>query len=130
MDSREILTKQFQTLGALSRGGVINLGFGTNRKNNKLQSTLQNKWDTERNLLRRVLDQAGDPEERLHEWRQRTENFMSKYPTRPGWTDRAGQQWDGQEVLNAIEKLLKEVENAQMEDEDYDAYLEDQEDDL
>lgn len=130
MDSREILTKHFQTVGALSQGGVINLGFGTNRKQNELQRTLQNKWDTERNLLRRVLNEAGDPEERLHQWRTRTGNFMSKYPTRPGWTDRTGQQWDAQEVLNAIEKLLAELENARTEDEDYDAYLEDQEDEL
>lgn len=121
MDSRRLLEQHVQTLNALLRGG-ISRGVGQDAAMDDLQSSLQTQWTTQRNLLKRVLGEAGDPAERLLEWQDRTHAFLDKYPERTGWTDREGQSWEAQEVLDAIDKLLEEIENWQMEEEDFDAY--------
>ena len=117
MDSRTILEQHARTLNALKRGG-IRLGLGKNAANNQLQRTLQTQWDTQSRLADRVLKQEGDPWDNLLQWRKRTENFMQKYPQRPGWKDRAGQTWNAQAVLDAIDKLVEEIETGLMTDEE------------
>lgn len=127
MDSRRILEQRVQTLNALKRGG-ISRGFGKSQSGDELQSSLRSQWETEHNLLRRVLGEAGDPADRLLEWRERTQGFLDKYPERTGWTDREGQTWDAQGVLDAIDKLLEEIENWEMEEEDFEEYEDEPED--
>ena len=127
MDSRQILEQRVQTLKALKHGG-IRLGFGNNGQINQLQQVLQTQWEIQRNLLQRVLREEGDPEERLLEWRERTTNFMKKYPTREGWKDRTGQEWKVKGVVEAIDNLLEEIENTLMGDEDFGEYEDEQED--
>lgn len=121
MDSRKILEQRVQTLNALKRGG-ISRGLGKTQGPDALGSTLRSQWETEHNLLRRVLGEAGDPSDRLLEWRERTQGFLDKYPERTGWTDREGLDWDAQSVLDAIDKLLEEIENWEMEEEEFDDY--------
>lgn len=123
MDSRKLLEQHVQTLSALMRGG-ISRGFGGGGGGDDLQSSLKEQWETQRNLLRRVLSEPGDPEERLLEWRDRTEGFLDKYPERSGWTDREGQEWNAQQVIEAIDRLMEQIEVWQMEEEDFEEYEE------
>ena len=126
MNSRTILEQHVHTLNALKRGG-IRLGLGNKSKKNQLQQSLQIQWQTQHQLANRVLQQEGDPWDNLLEWRTRTDNFMQKYPNRPGWTDRAGQKWDAQAVLDAIGKLLEEIETGLMSDDELAVYAEEAE---
>lgn len=126
MDSRTVLQRHVQTLNALKRGG-IRLGLGNKKKKNQLQESLQAQWNTQSQLANRVLQQEGDPSDNLLQWRNRTENFMQKYPNRPGWTDRAGQKWEAQAVLEAIDKLLEEIETGLMSDEELAVHEEEEE---
>ncbi len=124
MDSRKMLEEHVQTLNALLRGG-INRGMGNRASgDDDLQLSLRGQWEAQRNLLRRVLGEPGDPSERLLAWRERTQGFMDRYPERPGWTDRDGQAWDAQQVLDAIDKLMEQIEVWEMEAEGFDAYEE------
>ncbi|MGH2542205.1 MAG: hypothetical protein ACRDIB_05400 [Ardenticatenaceae bacterium] len=120
MDSRKMLEQHIQTLNALLRGG-ISRGMGSRAAEDEddLQASLRAQWETERNLLRRVLSERGDPVERLMDWRQRTQGFIDKYPERAGWTDQEGQAWNAQSALDAIDKLLEQVEAWEMEAEEF-----------
>ncbi len=120
MDSRKMLGQHVQTLNALLRGG-ISRGIGNTRavKEDDLQSSLKAQWETERNLVQRVLREPGDPTEQLLEWRERTQGFIDRYPEREGWTDREGVQWMAQDTLDAIDKLLEQIEAWEMEIEEY-----------
>jgi hypothetical protein len=120
MDSRKMLEQHTQTLNALIRGG-ISRGFGkaTTQGEDEVQSALRQQWETQRVLLKRVLSEAGDPADRLIEWRERTSAFVDKFPERTGWTDREGQEWEAQPVLEAIDKLLEQIEAWENESEDF-----------
>ncbi len=125
MDSRKLLEQHVHTLTALLRGGISRgAGRRAAEDTDDLRSALSAQWETQRNLLRRVLSEAGDPTERLLEWRDRTEGFMDKYPEREGWTDREGQEWKAQQVLDAIDKLMEQIENWEMELDDFEEYEE------
>ncbi len=125
MDSRKLLEQHIHTLTALLRGGISRgMGRRTAEETDDLQSTLSAQWETQRNLLRRVLSEPGDPTERLLEWRDRTEGFLDKYPERAGWTDREGQEWNAHQVLDAIDKLMEQIENWEMELDDFEEYEE------
>ena len=125
MDSRKLFEQHLQTLGALGRGG-ISRGFGTpSAGGDTLQNSLKVQWETQRTLLRRVLNEPGDPVDNLHLWRERTEGFIDKFPEREGWMDREGQPWDAQQVLDAIDRLLEQHEAWQEEAESFDEYEDD-----
>ncbi len=126
MNSRTILEQHVRTLNALKRGG-IRLGLGQKSKKNELQQNLETQWQTQSQLANRVLQQEGEPWDNLLEWRTRTETFLQKYPDRSGWTDRAGQQWDAQAVLDAIGKLIEEIETGLMSDDELASYAEEEE---
>lgn len=126
MESRKLFEQHLQTLSALMRGG-ISRGFGTpGVGDDALRATLQTQWETQRTLLRRVLGEPSDPVEQLITWRERTESFLDKYPERSGWTDREGQEWEAQQVLEAIDRLLEQHEAWLEEAENFDAYEDDE----
>lgn len=123
MDSRKMLEQHTQTLSALLRGGISRgVGRANTQAEDEVQNSLRQQWETQRNLLRRVLSEPGDPTERLLEWRDRTSSFLDKFPERTGWTDREGQEWEALPVMEAIDKLLEQVEAWENEAEDFEDY--------
>ncbi len=123
MDSRKMLEQHTQTLSALLRGGISRgVGRANTQAEDEVQNSLRQQWETQRNLLRRVLSEPGDPTERLLEWRERTSSFLDKFPERTGWTDREGQEWEALPVMEAIDKLLEQVEAWENEADDFDDY--------
>ena len=123
MDSRKMLEQHTQTLSALLRGGISRgVGRANTQAEDEVQNSLRQQWETQRNLLRRVLSEPGDPTERLLEWRERTSSFLDKFPERAGWTDREGQEWEAIPVMEAIDKLLEQVEAWENEAEDFEDY--------
>jgi hypothetical protein len=120
MDSRKMLEGHLHTLNALLAGG-IRRGVAEPRfaEEDELQVSLRDQWESQRNVLRRVLSEPGDPFERLMEWRDRTSDFLDKYPEREGWTDREGQSWNAQQALLAIDKLLEQVEAWEMDEDEF-----------
>jgi hypothetical protein len=129
MNSRVLLEQHLQTLDALLRGPGIVRGVGTQVREGEddVQSSLRNHWVAQQNILRRVLHERGDPAEQLHEWRERTRSFMDKYPERKGWTDRDGVSWNAQDALEAIDKLLEEIEAWEGSDEAFEEMDEEEE---
>ncbi len=120
MDSRKLLEQHIQTLNALMRGG-LHRGMGSREEGeDELQSSLRGQWEMERNILRRVLSERGDPVELLLAWRERTQGFIDKYPERDGWTDREGTWWGAHAAMEAIDKLLEQVEAWEEEVEAFD----------
>jgi hypothetical protein len=123
MDSRKMLEQHTQTLSSLLRGGISRgVGRATTQAEDEVQNSLRQQWETQRNLLRRVLSEPGDPTERLLEWRERTSSFLDKFPERTGWTDREGQAWEAVPVMEAIDKLLEQVEAWENEADDFEDY--------
>lgn len=118
---RKLLENHYHVISGLLRGGIKRGGAAAST-NDRVGASLNVQWETQRNVLKRVLAEAGDPVDTLLEWRERTEGFRDKYPEREGWTDREGVAWVVEDVLEAIDKLLEQVEA--MEDsemfEDYD----------
>ncbi len=127
MDSRKMLEQHVQTLNALLQGGISRGMGGSGGDEDDLQSSLRAQWETQRAILRRVLTERGDPTERLNEWRDRTQGFVDNYPEREGWTDREGQQWNAQTALDAIDKLLEQIEVWEMEAEEFDEEFDEEE---
>jgi hypothetical protein len=123
MDSRKMLEQHTQTLSSLLRGGISRgVGRANTQAEDEVQNSLRQQWETQRNLLRRVLSEPGDPTERLLEWRERTSSFLDKFPERTGWTDREGQEWEALPVMEAIDKLLEQVEAWENEAEDFEDF--------
>jgi hypothetical protein len=123
MDSRKMLEQHTQTLSSLLRGGISRgVGRTNTQAEDEVQNSLRQQWETQRNLLRRVLSEPGDPTERLLEWRERTSSFLDKFPERTGWTDREGQEWEAVPVMEAIDKLLEQVEAWENEADDFEDY--------
>ncbi len=123
MDSRKMLEQHTQTLSSLLRGGISRgVGRANTQAEDEVQNSLRQQWETQRNLLRRVLSEPGDPTERLLEWRERTSSFLDKFPERTGWTDREGQEWEAIPVMEAIDKLLEQVEAWENEADDFEDY--------
>jgi hypothetical protein len=123
MDSRKMLEQHTQTLSSLLRGGISRgVGRANTQAEDEVQNSLRQQWETQRNLLRRVLSEPGDPTERLLEWRERTSSFLDKFPERTGWTDREGQAWEAVPVMEAIDKLLEQVEAWENEADDFEDY--------
>lgn len=123
MDSRKMLEQHTQTLSSLLRGGISRgVGRANTQAEDEVQNSLRQQWETQRNLLRRVLSEPGDPTERLLEWRERTSSFLDKFPERTGWTDREGQEWEALPVMEAIDKLLEQVEAWENEADDFEDY--------
>lgn len=116
MDARKVLTDHLQTINALLGGG-ISRGLGAEGGTDPVQRRLKSQWGTQQQLVRRVLADPGDPVETLHDWRSRTEGFVDSYPEREGWSDRQGVQWNARDVLEAIDKLLEQIEAWQESDE-------------
>ena len=111
MDARrKMLEQHLVTINALLRGGISRGAGGAVSANDKVGSSLKSQWETQRNLLKRVLSEAGDPVDTIMEWRERTDGFRDKFPERDGWTDRDGIEWRVEDVLDAIDKLLEQVE--------------------
>lgn len=119
MNSREILKQHATTLEALLRGGIRRGVGGSEDDEDDLLGSMHSNWATQRRLIQRVLREPGDPLDRLMEMRERTEGFIDSYPEREGWTDAQGESWEAQRVLEAIDKLLEEVEARQAEMEDF-----------
>lgn len=107
--TRNELQKRLTTLESLIRGGG-SLRRGTGRAGG-MANALTAGWETEAQIIRRVLGEAGDPVARLESFRERTEQFRAKYPARDGWTDQQGGTWDAALVLAAIDNLLAHIEN-------------------
>ncbi|HEX8683113.1 MAG TPA: hypothetical protein VF707_12415 [Ardenticatenaceae bacterium] len=118
-----MLEQHTQTLSSLLRGGISRgVGRANTQAEDEVQNSLRQQWETQRNLLRRVLSEPGDPTERLLEWRERTSSFLDKFPERTGWTDREGQEWEALPVMEAIDKLLEQVEAWENEADDFEDY--------
>ena len=106
---RKLLTDHLSTINGLMRGGITRGGRSAD-SNDRVGASLNVQWEAQRNVLKRVLSEAGDPVDKLIEWRDRTEGFRDKYPEREGWTDREGTEWVVADVLDAIDKLLEQIE--------------------
>lgn len=106
---RKLLTDHLSTINGLMRGGITRGGRSADT-NDRVGASLNIQWEAQRNVLKRVLSEAGDPVDKLIEWRDRTEGFRDKYPEREGWTDREGTEWVVADVLDAIDKLLEQIE--------------------
>jgi hypothetical protein len=106
---RKLLTDHLSTINGLMRGGITRGGRSADT-NDRVGASLSSQWEAQRNVLKRVLSEAGDPVDKLIEWRDRTEGFRDKYPEREGWTDREGTEWVVADVLDAIDKLLEQIE--------------------
>jgi hypothetical protein len=106
---RKLLEHHLITITGLMRGGITRGGRATG-SNDRVGAALSAQWESQRNILKRVLSEPGDPVDRLIEWRERTEGFRDRYPEREGWTDREGTEWVVTDVLDAIDKLLEQIE--------------------
>lgn len=118
---RKLLENHFHVISGLLRGGIKRGGSAAG-SSDRVGASLNSQWEAQRNVLKRVLAEPGDPVDTLIDWRERTEGFRDKYPEREGWTDREGTDWVVEDVLNAIDKLLEEIEAMEESEmfEDYD----------
>jgi hypothetical protein len=117
---RKLLEQHLITINGLLRGGITRGGRAAG-SNDRVGASLSAQWESQRNVLKRVLSEPGDPVDTLNEWRARTEEFRDRYPEREGWTDRKGTEWVVVDVLDAIDKLLEQIE-AMEESETFEEY--------
>lgn len=111
MTTRDLLERRLQTVKTLAAPGALQRGVDEEDGRDALENELTRQWKTEARLIRRILDEEGEPEAVLQTWRERTESFQERYPDRTGWTDTEGEGWHADLVLQAIENLLDHIEN-------------------
>lgn len=113
MNERQILEQRIITLDGLlaTPGGPLGPKAGP------LATQFHQRWQIERRLLHRVLDETpadAPPQavlETLQLWQDRTAAFVRKSPDeRPSWTDREGLVWDAQEVLAVLDDIRERIE--------------------
>lgn len=103
MNERTVLEHRVATLDGLleAPGGPLGPNAGD------LGEQLRADWETERQLLRRLLtDTPGDDvAETIATWRSRTVSFLARAEDdSPSWTDRAGITWDARHVLSLLDE--------------------------
>lgn len=84
-----------------------------------LQSRLVQAWDTERRLIQRLLVETldGNIRQTLDAWEGRTQSFLQKSSERRAWTDRQGQSWNADLVLQIIADLHERLDSWESTDE-------------
>ncbi len=120
--SLELLQQRLKLLTQLSGGSQSQTRTGA-AAGAALQSRLVQTWDTERRLIQRLLAETvhGNIRPTLDAWEQRTLSFLHKSPDRRSWTDRYGQSWDGDLVLQVIADLRERLDTWESEDDAEDA---------
>lgn len=101
MNERAILEQRIVTLRGLldTPGGPLGGSGG------RIAVRLHHQWSTEQHLLERILAEAPGDEvsPTLDVWARRTAEFINRAPDeRPAWTDRQGQEWDAEQVLELV----------------------------
>jgi hypothetical protein len=103
LNERTVLEHRVATLDGLldAPGGPLGPNAGD------LGEQLRSDWETERQLLRRLLsDTPGDDVgETIATWRSRTVSFVARSKEdSPAWTDRSGITWDARHVLSLLDE--------------------------
>lgn len=108
MDIRDRLRNRLAALdGLIATQGLGRAGV----RGRALPASITALWETEKRLIRRILDEPADPLATLQQWHDRTENFQQRFPDREGWTDQQGNEWNAMLVLNAIANVMGNIES-------------------
>jgi hypothetical protein len=103
MDDRDILANRLRTLdGLLAAPAPLSGGPGQ-----VLNREIRDRWDAERRLLARLLEDTPGPNVRdtVALWYQRTTRFLeSSADAVPGWVDGRGMRWEARQVLDLLEE--------------------------
>ncbi len=114
---REALQELLKTVKPLASQG-LKRPPGVTGGPTTLVSTLTERWTTKQRLIERLL-QEDDPRQALDQFETRTREFVTKYPDRPGWTDKAGQEWRADLVLQSCEEIHDHLDSWDVTDDDF-----------
>mgnify|MGYP000930301028 FL=1 len=114
---REALQELLKTVKPLASQG-LQRPAGVTGGPSSLVSTLTERWATKGRLIERLL-QEGEPRLALEQFETRTREFTEKYPDRAGWTDKAGQEWRADLVLQSCEEIRDHLDSWDVSDDDF-----------
>lgn len=115
MSDREALEDLLKTVKPLALSG-LKRPAGVNGGPSPLASTLAERWATKQRLIERLLAEP-EPRAALDTFEARTTDFVAKYPDKPGWTDKAGQAWRADLVLQVCEEVRVHLDSWDADDE-------------
>jgi hypothetical protein len=111
LNERTVLEHRIATLDGLldAPGGPLGPNAGD------LGEQLRSDWETERMLLRRLLEETpgGDVGKTIATWRSRTVSFVARSSDdshSPAWTDRSGVTWDARHVLSLLDETQGRID--------------------
>ena len=109
MDARGVLEHRLKTLEGLLSGPTPLSGGSESG----LADQLTGRWQAERRLLNRVLEEASHTpvDQVVGRWATRTERFLEAADTEdPGWTDAHGQYWDATVTFDLLLETQERLE--------------------
>ncbi|MFN8471878.1 MAG: hypothetical protein U0822_06760 [Anaerolineae bacterium] len=114
---REALQELLKTVKPLASQG-LKRPSGVGSGSSSLVSTLTERWSTKERLIERLL-QENEPRQALDQFETRTREFTEKYPDRKGWTDKAGQEWGADLVLQSCEEIRDHLDSWDVNDDEF-----------